>query len=101
MSQYGLNKYDAGVLTSSREIADYYEAVIKEAKADPKIAANWIAVELSGFLNRDNKDITQSTVTAPMMAGGSSNASPTTPSPARLPRMCSKLCGPAKAMLTP
>ena len=69
MSQYGLNKYDAGVLTSSREIADYYEAVIKEAKADPKIAANWIAVELSGFLNRDNKDITQSTVTAPMMAG--------------------------------
>ena len=69
MSQYGLNKYDAGVLTSSREIADYYEAVIKEAKADPKIAANWIAVELSGFLNRDNKDIAQSPVTAPMMAG--------------------------------
>ena len=69
MSQYGLNKYDAGVLTSAREMADYYEAVVKQAKADPKIAANWIAVELSGFLNRDNKDITQSTVTAPMMAG--------------------------------
>ncbi len=69
MSQYGLNKYDAGVLTSSREIADYYEAVIKEANADPKIAANWIAVELSGFLNRDNKDIVQSPVTATMMAG--------------------------------
>ena len=69
MSQYGLNKYDAGVLTSSREMADYYEAVVKQAKADPKIAANWIAVELSGFLNRDNKDIAQSTVTAPMMAG--------------------------------
>ncbi|MBI5437485.1 MAG: Asp-tRNA(Asn)/Glu-tRNA(Gln) amidotransferase subunit GatB [Nitrosomonadales bacterium] len=69
MSQYGLNKYDAGVLTSSREMADYYEAVVKQAKADPKIAANWIAVELSGFLNRDNKDIAQSTVTATMMAG--------------------------------
>ncbi len=69
LAQYGLNKYDAGVLTASREMADYYETVVRESKADPKIAANWIAVELSGFLNRDNKDITQSTVTAPMMAG--------------------------------
>ncbi|MBI3574737.1 MAG: Asp-tRNA(Asn)/Glu-tRNA(Gln) amidotransferase GatCAB subunit B, partial [Gammaproteobacteria bacterium] len=69
MSQYGLNKYDAGVLTSSREMADYYEAIVKQAKADPKIAANWIAVELSGFLNRDNKDIAQSPVTTTMMAG--------------------------------
>ena len=69
MSQYGLNKYDAGVLTSAREMADYYEAVVKQAKADPKIAANWIAVELSGFLNRDNKDIAQSIVTTQMMAG--------------------------------
>ncbi len=69
MAQYSLNKYDAGVLTSSRALADYYETVVKESKADPKIAANWIAVELSGFLNRDNKDIAQSTVTASMMAG--------------------------------
>ena len=69
MSQYGLNKYDAGVLTATRDMAGYYEAVVRESKADPKIAANWIAVELSGFLNRDNKDITQSTVTATMMAG--------------------------------
>ena len=50
-------------------MADYYETVVRESKADPKIAANWIAVELSGFLNRDNKDIAQSPVTAPMMAG--------------------------------
>ncbi len=69
MSQYGLNKYDAGVLTATREMASYYEAVVRESGADPKIAANWTAVELSGFLNRDNKDITQSPVTAPMMAG--------------------------------
>ncbi len=69
MAQYSLNKYDAGVLTSSRALADYYEAVVREANADPKIAANWIAGELSGFLNRDNKDIAQSPVTAAMMAG--------------------------------
>ncbi len=85
MSQYGLNKYDAGVLTATREMAAYYEAVVRESGADPttagtpeveqrreqlpKIAANWIAVELSGFLNRDNKDIVQSPVTTTMMAG--------------------------------
>jgi aspartyl-tRNA(Asn)/glutamyl-tRNA(Gln) amidotransferase subunit B len=69
MAQYGLNKYDAGVLTSSRALADYYEHVVRDANADPKIAANWIAVELSGYLNRDNKDITASPVTAAMMAG--------------------------------
>ena len=69
MQQYGLNAYDAGVLTGSREMADYYEKVAKESGAEPKIAANWIAVELSGYLNRDNKDIGESPVTAAMMAG--------------------------------
>ncbi|HYA37876.1 MAG TPA: Asp-tRNA(Asn)/Glu-tRNA(Gln) amidotransferase subunit GatB [Candidatus Methylomirabilis sp.] len=69
MREYSLNRYDAGVLTSSREMADYFEKVVSESRAEPKIAANWIAVELSGFLNRDNKDITHSPVTATMMAG--------------------------------
>jgi aspartyl-tRNA(Asn)/glutamyl-tRNA(Gln) amidotransferase subunit B len=69
MKDYGLSAYDAGVLTSSREMADYYEQVVRDAKADPKIAANWIAVELSGYMNRDNKDITTSPVTVTLMAG--------------------------------
>jgi len=69
MKDYGLNRYDAGVLTSSREMAEYYETAVRESKGDPKIVANWIAVELSGYLNRDNKDIGESTVTAQMIAG--------------------------------
>jgi aspartyl-tRNA(Asn)/glutamyl-tRNA(Gln) amidotransferase subunit B len=69
MKEYGLNAYDAGVLTASREMADYYELVVRESKADPKTAANWVTGELSAFLNRDNKDITDSPVTAVMMAG--------------------------------
>ncbi len=69
MKDYGLSAYDAGVLTSSREMADYYETTVRESKADPKIAANWIAVELAGYLNRDNKEIQRSPVTAAMMAG--------------------------------
>jgi aspartyl-tRNA(Asn)/glutamyl-tRNA(Gln) amidotransferase subunit B len=69
MSQYGLNRYDAGVLTSSREMAEYYETAVRESKGDPKIVANWIAVELSGYLNLDNKDIAESPVSAKMIAG--------------------------------
>jgi len=69
MKNYSLNAYDAGVLTGSRELADYYEQVVRESKADPKIAANWVTGELAAFLNRDNKDIAVSPVTVAMMSG--------------------------------
>jgi aspartyl-tRNA(Asn)/glutamyl-tRNA(Gln) amidotransferase subunit B len=67
--EYGLNAYDAGVLTSTRALSDYYEKVVRDSGADPKSASNWIAVELSAYLNKDNKDITQSPVSAVMMGG--------------------------------
>ena len=66
---YKLSAYDAGVLTATRAMATYYEQVVSESGADAKIAANWIAGELSGFLNRDNKEIDTSPVTVAMMAG--------------------------------
>ena len=69
MAEYKLSAYDAGVLTATRAMADYYETVVRDSGIDAKTVANWIAVELSGFLNRDNKDITESTVTAAMMGG--------------------------------
>jgi aspartyl-tRNA(Asn)/glutamyl-tRNA(Gln) amidotransferase subunit B len=69
MSQYGLSAYDAGVLTASRELADYYESVVKLSGGDAKIAANWVMVELGAALNKSNKEITESPVTARMLAG--------------------------------
>jgi aspartyl-tRNA(Asn)/glutamyl-tRNA(Gln) amidotransferase subunit B len=60
-SAYGLSAYDAGVLTASRELADYYEAVVREAgrtsRPDPKLAANWVMGELAAALNRDGLEI--------------------------------------------
>jgi len=67
--QYKLSAYDAGVLTATRAMADYYEQVVRDSGADPKIAANWVAVELSGLLNSENKEISASPVTAVLMAG--------------------------------
>ncbi len=67
ISAHQLTPYDAGVLTSSRELADYYEAVAAVV-GDCKLAANWVTGELMGRLNRENLDITASPVTAEQLA---------------------------------
>ncbi|HEY5603239.1 MAG TPA: Asp-tRNA(Asn)/Glu-tRNA(Gln) amidotransferase subunit GatB [Gammaproteobacteria bacterium] len=65
---YGLSADDAGVLTASRDMADYFEAVAK-LSGEPKLSANWIMGDLLGALNKNNLDITQSPVTAAMLGG--------------------------------
>jgi aspartyl-tRNA(Asn)/glutamyl-tRNA(Gln) amidotransferase subunit B len=68
--EHGLSDYDAGVLTASRELADYYEAVVAGlGGGKAKLAANWVMGELSGALNRDNLEIGASRVDAPRLAG--------------------------------
>jgi aspartyl-tRNA(Asn)/glutamyl-tRNA(Gln) amidotransferase subunit B len=69
MSHYGLNVYDAGVLTTTREMADYYEEVVSASGADPKLVANWVTGELSGYLNKDNREIADSAVSSTALAG--------------------------------
>ncbi|SHF51385.1 aspartyl/glutamyl-tRNA(Asn/Gln) amidotransferase subunit B [Modicisalibacter ilicicola DSM 19980] len=67
-SELGLSAYDAGVLSSSRAMADYFEAV-KDVCGDAKLAANWVQGELSGQLNREGRDIADSPVTAAQLGG--------------------------------
>ncbi|MGB5104454.1 MAG: Asp-tRNA(Asn)/Glu-tRNA(Gln) amidotransferase subunit GatB [Steroidobacteraceae bacterium] len=66
---HGLSAYDAGVLTASREMAEYYESVVKGLGGQPKLAANWVMGELSGALNRDGLDVAQSRIGAAGLAG--------------------------------
>ncbi len=66
-TQYGLSPYDAHVLTLSRPVADYYEAVVA-AKADAKKAANWVMVELQALLSNDKADIRQCRITPDALA---------------------------------
>ena len=68
-SDHGLSAYDAGVLTSSRELAAYYEAVVAAAGGEPKLCANWVMGEIAGLLNRDSLDIGASKVSAAALAG--------------------------------
>ena len=69
VSAFGLSAYDAGVLTSSRELGNYYEAVVREIADDPKLAANWVTGELAAALNRDGIEIGASRLTASRLAG--------------------------------
>ena len=55
-SDYGLAMEDARRLTLGPDLADYYEAVAK-ASGQPKLAANWITVDLSAAMNREGLDI--------------------------------------------
>jgi aspartyl-tRNA(Asn)/glutamyl-tRNA(Gln) amidotransferase subunit B len=68
VSEHGLSGYDAGVLTASRELADYFEAVVAALGGQGKLSANWVMGELSGALNRSDCEITDSPVTAAALA---------------------------------
>jgi aspartyl-tRNA(Asn)/glutamyl-tRNA(Gln) amidotransferase subunit B len=66
----GLSPYDAGVLSASREVGAYFEAVVAEAgAAHAKLAANWVMGELSSALNRDGVEIGASRVLPAELSG--------------------------------
>ena len=69
MDEYALTAHDASMLTGSRELADYFEAVAEAAGGEGKLAANWVMGELSGALNKAGLDITESPV-SPAQLGG-------------------------------
>ncbi|MBD9149681.1 MAG: Asp-tRNA(Asn)/Glu-tRNA(Gln) amidotransferase subunit GatB [Spirochaetia bacterium] len=64
----GLSAYDAGVLTSSREIAAYFEEVVQGGKVSLKTASNWIQTDLLGVLNAEKKEIQDSPIPAARLA---------------------------------
>ncbi len=76
ITDYELPAYDAGALTASRELADYYETVtrhlggdtLQQIKSNAKLAANWVMGELSAALNKDSLEITDSKVSAQAFA---------------------------------
>lgn len=66
VQELGLSEYDASVLCADKMFADYFEDVIKTAPA--KMAANWITGELFGALNKAEKNIDESPVSAQQLA---------------------------------
>ena len=64
---YALPEYDAGQLTLSRSLADYFEEVARSS-GEAKLAANWVLSELLFLLNAANREITESPVSAAHLA---------------------------------
>jgi len=67
VSQYRLPAYDAALLTSARDLAQYYEDVVK-AGADPKAASNWVMGEVMRELNDRAIDISAFKIPATNLA---------------------------------
>ena len=68
--QYGLNNYDAGVLTSERAAADFFERAVEAApEVPPKIIANWITGELFSLLNQAGEDMRVERISPQALAG--------------------------------
>jgi len=59
LRDYGITPYDAGALTSTRAVADYFDAVVKEG-APPKAAANLLLVKLFSLLKDAGKSVSES-----------------------------------------
>jgi len=51
ISEYKIPEYDANVLTSEKDLADYYESAVKSFPKDPKKISNWIMSEVMFVLN--------------------------------------------------
>ncbi|MFZ5555960.1 MAG: Asp-tRNA(Asn)/Glu-tRNA(Gln) amidotransferase subunit GatB [Pseudomonadota bacterium] len=69
MRDYALTAYDAGVLTSSREIAAYFEETLALLPAEPKLCANWVMGDLAGWLNKQGLEIEDSPIRPAQLAG--------------------------------
>ena len=67
MEEFALSNYDAGVLTATREMAEYFEEVAK-ACDDAKLAANWVTCDLLALLNKNDMEITESPIQSERLA---------------------------------
>ena len=61
VEDFGLSPYDAGILVSEKETADFFEIASKNSNS--KLVCNWIVGELFSILNKDSKTIQESPVT--------------------------------------
>ncbi len=68
VSQYELSEYDAGVIASSRQMADFFEEVVTICK-DAKLSSNWVTVDLQAVLNKQDLEIEDSPISAARLGG--------------------------------
>jgi len=69
IAEYQLDAETAGILSSAKQLAHYFEALVKSSGCDAKTCSNWVTGDLLGALNKQNLDITQSPISYERLAG--------------------------------
>lgn len=81
IEEYGLPEYDAGLITESKAMAEFFETAARgyaqvdgkepkaDSKADPKAVANWVMGEFTRLLKANNLDVEQSPISPAHLAG--------------------------------
>jgi len=69
IDQYGQDTEAATILTSSRQLADYYETVVKQSGCEAKLCTNWVSGNFLGALNKASLEIADSPISAERLAG--------------------------------
>jgi aspartyl-tRNA(Asn)/glutamyl-tRNA(Gln) amidotransferase subunit B len=69
IDRYQLDNESATTLTSSRELADFYETVVKTSGGEAKLAGNWLTGDVLGALNKAGLEISDCPVSADRLAG--------------------------------
>ena len=67
IDELGLSEYDAEVLTSSKEMADFFEEAL-EFDADKKQVSNWLMGEVSAYMNKHYKELQELAITPKALA---------------------------------
>ena len=67
--EYGLDENNAAALTATREMADYFESVLKKSDCAAKLCANWVMGDLFGALNKEGLEISESPMGYERLAG--------------------------------
>ncbi len=69
IEQYGQDNEAATILTSSRQLADFYEAVVEQSGCEAKLCTNWVSGNFLGALNKASLEITESPISSERLAG--------------------------------
>lgn len=68
VEELGLTAYDAGILVLSKDISDFFDAMVQSG-ADAKLAANWLMGDVSAYLNAEGKELKDTALTPENLAG--------------------------------
>jgi aspartyl-tRNA(Asn)/glutamyl-tRNA(Gln) amidotransferase subunit B len=63
VEEHGLTETDAGILTTSRAVGDWFEAAVTAYGGDAKKISNWVIADLYGLLNEEGIELAESKVT--------------------------------------